>query len=77
MSKKYVIQWRSKLNGRAGRGTRQFAEEEAQRLVAELNRDYPDIEHEMMDASAVPQNPQAQTNPTPAGEPQVELKEAA
>jgi hypothetical protein len=42
---KYVIQWKSKLNGRAGRGTKLFEKEEAERLVADLNREYPQIEH--------------------------------
>ena len=41
----YVIQWKSKVNGRAGRGTKRFEKEEADRLVEELNREYPEIEH--------------------------------
>lgn len=47
----YVIQWKSKVNGRAGRGTKQFAKEEAERLVEELNREYPQIEHQAVAAS--------------------------
>jgi len=47
---KYVIQWKSKVNGRAGRGTKLFDREEAERLVAELNREYPQIEHEVSPA---------------------------
>ncbi len=57
MSKKYVIQWKSKVNGRAGRGTKLFDLEEAQRLVAELNAEYPDIQHETLDSEKVPRKP--------------------
>jgi DNA-directed RNA polymerase subunit F len=45
MNNSYVIQWKSKVNGRAGRGTKQFEKEEVDRLVEELNREYPQIEH--------------------------------
>jgi hypothetical protein len=45
MNNSYVIQWKSKVNGRAGRGTKRFEREEANRLVEELNREYPEIEH--------------------------------
>lgn len=45
MNNSYVIQWKSKVNGRAGRGTKRFEKEEADRLVEELNREYPEIEH--------------------------------
>jgi hypothetical protein len=41
-----VIQWKSKVNGRAGRGTREFDREEAERLAQELNHEYPQIHHE-------------------------------
>jgi hypothetical protein len=50
MSKTYVIQWKSKINGRAGRGTKRFPLEEAQTLVSELNLEYPDIHHELSDS---------------------------
>lgn len=63
MGRNYVIQWKSTVNGRAGRGTKLFDREEAQRLAAELNRDFPQIHHE-----AVPAPP-----PPPAG-PQSELE---
>ena len=36
-------------NGRAGRGTKTFEGEEAQRLVEELNREYPQIHHEAVE----------------------------
>jgi hypothetical protein len=51
MNNSYVIQWKSKVNGRAGRGTKHFEKEEADRLVAELNQEYPEIEHAAVPAS--------------------------
>ena len=42
----YIIQWKSLANGRAGRGTKHFDREEAERLAQELNREYPQIHHE-------------------------------
>src|SRR5437870_2737366 len=48
MRKKYVIQWKSKVNGRIGKGSKLFDREEAQRLVEELNLEYPQIEHEIL-----------------------------
>lgn len=50
MSKSYVILWKSKINGRAGRGTKRFSLEEAATLVNELNREYPNIHHELLDS---------------------------
>ena len=55
MNNSYVIQWKSKVNGRAGRGTKQFEKEEAGRLVEELNREYPQIEHQAVLASGEPE----------------------
>lgn len=52
MNNSYIIQWKSKSNGRAGRGTKRFDKEEAERLVEELNREYPQIEHEAVAAPA-------------------------
>lgn len=54
MSNKYVIQWKSKVNGRAGRGTKLFERDEGEELVQELNRDYPDIQHELVKAEGRP-----------------------
>ncbi|HXT11001.1 MAG TPA: hypothetical protein VN873_05505 [Candidatus Angelobacter sp.] len=51
MNNSYVIQWKSKVNGRAGRGTKQFEKDEAERLVDELNREYPQIDHRAIPAS--------------------------
>jgi hypothetical protein len=50
MNNNYVIQWKSKVNGRAGRGTKRFAKEEVDRLVEELNHEYPQIEHSAAEA---------------------------
>ena len=59
MNKSYVIQWKSTVNGRAGRGTKLFEKEEADRLVEELNREYPQIHHEVVDSSSLPDQPAA------------------
>ena len=45
MNKNYVIHWRSRTNGRIGTGTTRFNRDEADRLVEELNQDFPEIEH--------------------------------
>ena len=44
--KTYVIRWKSTTTGGCGLGTKLFEKEEAERVAAELNADYPDIEHE-------------------------------
>lgn len=44
--KTHVIHWVSTVNGKAGVGTKHFEKEEAERLAAELNNSYPDIDHE-------------------------------
>lgn len=48
MNNGFVIQWKSRSNGRAGRGTKQFPRDEAEKLVNELNREYPEINHEVV-----------------------------
>lgn len=50
MNELYVIQWRSMVNGRAGRGSKIFSRDEAEQLVEELNAEYPDIMHELLPA---------------------------
>ena len=55
MNKMYVIQWKSNVNGRAGRGTKLFDQDEAEGLVEELNREYPQIHHEAIEARREPQ----------------------
>ena len=52
MNNSYVIQWKSKVNGRAGRGTKRFEKDEVDRLVEELNGEYPQIEHEAIPVTA-------------------------
>jgi hypothetical protein len=65
MSSTYVIQWKSKVNGRAGRGTKSFERAEAERLAQELNREYPEIEHE-----AVKMTPQMTDQPSTEDKPE-------
>jgi hypothetical protein len=67
MSKMYVIQWKSKLNGRAGKGTKVFEREAVEQLVAELNREYPQIEHRLLEVErdAEPSPPVAESAETP------------
>jgi hypothetical protein len=60
MSSNYVIRWKSKVNGRAGRGTKCFERAEAERLAEELNREYPQIEHEAVKMSSSPTDQAAQ-----------------
>ena len=55
MSKSYVIQWKSTVNGRTGRGTKLFDWEQAQELADELNQEYPNIQHEAAEASFPPE----------------------
>ena len=54
MKKSYVIQWKSRINGRAGRGTNRFSLNDAENLAAELNREYPGIHHEIVDLGSSP-----------------------
>lgn len=56
MSKSYIIQWRSSVNGRTGRGSKLFQRAEAEQLAEELNREYPEIHHEVVPAATVPQS---------------------
>ena len=49
MNKKYIIQWKSKVNGRVGKGTKLFDYDEALDLADELNLQDPGIEHEIME----------------------------
>jgi hypothetical protein len=60
MNKTFVIQWKSKVNGRAGRGTKTFERGEAERLAEELNREYPQIEHEIVEVRPTPQETEDQ-----------------
>ena len=55
MSNSYIIQWRSLVNGRTGKGSKLFQRSEAEQLAAELNREYPEIHHEVVPANTEPQ----------------------
>ncbi|MDB6017963.1 MAG: hypothetical protein JWR19_2452 [Pedosphaera sp.] len=59
MNKTYVIYWKSKVNGRTGTGTTFFERAEAERLAEELNRDYPEIDHEAREMSLAEQAQEA------------------
>jgi hypothetical protein len=50
METRYLIQWKSKANGRAGKGTKRFTLQEAESLANELNRQFPHIQHKPMPA---------------------------
>jgi hypothetical protein len=63
MHTSYVIQWKNKVNGRAGKGTRQFNRTEAGQLVEELNEEYPQILHEVVPWQGLPAEPAE--NPEP------------
>ena len=68
--KKYVVQWQSKVNGRVGKGTKLFDYEEGHRLVKELNAEYPQIEHQLLECAA------PAPAESPPAEPELELEEA-
>jgi len=59
MNKTYVIRWKSRINGRSGTGTTKFDQEAAEKLAEELNRDYPEIDHQAlsMETEAQPEAP--------------------
>lgn len=57
MSKSYIIEWKSLVNGRTGRGTKLFDEEEAKNLAEELNREYPGIHHQAIETTLPNQTP--------------------
>ena len=68
MNKTYVIEWKSKVNGRSGRGTTLFDREEAERLAQELNHDYPEIDHQPLNVQDAPKSADlSQQEPVPVG----------
>ena len=69
MNKMYVIHWKSKVNGRAGTGTKLFDRAAAEMLVQELNREYPQIEHEIWEASKAQPAGRADSSSESAPEP--------
>jgi hypothetical protein len=58
MSESFVIQWKSIVDGRAGKGTKIFNREEGEELIQELNSEYPEIVHELVVAPSVPGQPE-------------------
>jgi hypothetical protein len=60
MNSSYVIYWKSQVKGRSGRGSKQFSRAEAEALAAELNLEYPQIEHQAIRADAIPVSASAQ-----------------
>jgi hypothetical protein len=49
----FIIAWLNTTNARKGRGTRQFPRVEAESLADELNKDYPEIEHQAVPVNGV------------------------
>ena len=68
MNKSYVIQWKSLVTGRSGKGTKLLELEEAQLLANELNQGYPDIQHEPVHASAQAPEPVPEAHQPESGE---------
>ena len=56
--KTHNIHWRSTLSGGTGTGTKLFEKQEAERLAAELNEEFPDIDHEAVIPSPAPDEPE-------------------
>ena len=54
--KTHAIHWKSTVSGSIGTGTKLFAKGEAERLAAELNEKYPEIDHE----AVIPAPPSAE-----------------
>ena len=52
--KTYAIHWKSTVTGNMGTGTKLFEKDEAERLAAELNENYPDIDHEVVIPAPAP-----------------------
>ena len=44
--KTHAIHWKSTVTGTVGTGTKLFEQGAAERLAAELNENYPDIDHD-------------------------------
>ena len=51
MKKTYVISWRSRSGPAIGQGKKLLEREEAERLAAELNQEYPDFVHEAVNVT--------------------------
>jgi hypothetical protein len=81
--KTHIIHWVSSVNGSIGNGKKLFEKEEAERLAAELNAGYPDIDHEAIlsvapveSASEPPQaaSPPAMSGPAPGPQTEAESR---
>jgi hypothetical protein len=65
MSESFVIQWKSIVNGRVGKGTKIFSREEGEALIRELNNEYPEMVHELVIAPPIPGHSGAERTMTP------------
>ena len=63
--KTYAIHWKSSVTGTIGTGTKLFEKEEAERLAAELNESYPDIDHEAVIPGPPAAEPADPSQPSP------------
>ena len=68
--KTHAIHWKSVVSGKVGTGTTLFEKDAAEQLAAELNQEYPDIDH----AAVIPPPPApapeaTEPAPAPAAEP--------
>ncbi len=54
MERMYVIAWKARTGERTGRGKKLMGRQEAETLATELNRDYPEFEHEAVPAESDP-----------------------
>ncbi len=59
MEKTYIIIWRARSNGRTGQSKKVLDIQEANVLAAELNREYPEYEHLVLNTA----DPQAKPTP--------------
>lgn len=50
----YVISWRALSGPAIGRGTKRLTREEAEKLAAELNAEYPAFHHEALNLNGEP-----------------------
>jgi hypothetical protein len=75
MSESFVIQWKSTVNGRVGKGTKIFSRKDGEELIEELNSEYPEMIHELVSAPPSPEHRDDGTGPpdtrenSPAGLP--------
>jgi hypothetical protein len=58
MKEAFVIQWKSTVNGRVGKGTKIFNREAGEELIQELNNEYPEMVHELVIAPQVSEHPE-------------------